>query len=157
VRRSIAIALIGVALAACTKVNDVTGALSPSPGSPSASSSARPSGATDGSVAPDGKPAIVVRTPRSGDDVVSGVTVSGTAFTRSGKVAIEILGDDGRQLAASLADTSCGANCRGRFSADLAFIVVGREDGIIRLYEPSPQDGTALSTTELTVGLVPGV
>ena len=152
-RRSIAIALIGVALAACTKVNDVTGALSPSPGSPSA----RPSGATGGSVAPDGKPAIVVRTPRSGDDVVSGVTVSGTAFTRSGKVAIEILGDDGRQLAASLADTSCGANCRGRFSADLAFIVVGREDGIIRLYEPSPQDGTALSTTELTVGLVPGV
>jgi len=32
------------------------------------------------------------------------------------------------------------------------------DDGQVEyLYEPSPQDGTALSTTELTVGLVPGV
>jgi immunoglobulin-like protein involved in spore germination len=156
VRRSFALVLVlaGVVLVGCTKVNEVTSALSPSP---SASTSSAPTGPTGRSVAPDGKSAIVVKTPRSGDDVVSGVTVSGTAFTGSGKIAIEILGDDGRQLAASLVDTSCGADCRGRFSADLAFIVVGRENGIIRLYEPSSQDGTALHTTELTVGLVPGV
>lgn len=148
-RRS-ALAVVLVATAACTSVDRVSEALSPSP---TTRALGAPTGATGST---SGDAAIAIRTPRGGDDIVSPVGISGRAETATGTVVVEILGDDGRELAASLVDVGCGANCRGGFAVDLAFFVDRREDGTVRVFEASAEDGTALHTTDVAVELVPG-
>jgi hypothetical protein len=152
-----AVVVLAALATACTSVDRVADALSPSPSAattkPGATGPTSPSGAT----VPAGKPAIAVETPRSGDELVSPIGISGRARTQSGTLVVEILGADGRELAAVSVDTSCGAGCRGEFSANLAFFVETRESGTVRVFEPSAEDGTALHTTEVAITLVPGV
>jgi hypothetical protein len=154
VRRAIVVMTFALVSVGCTQVGDVTDVLSPGPtGTPSPPLVTGPTALT---TAPDGKPAIVVRTPQPGDEIVSPVTVSGSANVFEGTVTIEIVGADGLQLAATSATATCGSGCRGRYSAEVAFYVPRRQDATIRAYEVSAEDGTELNVVEVQVVLVPG-
>lgn len=100
--------------------------------------------------------AIRIRTPRGGDDVLSPVAVSGTAISDAGKVVVDLLGEQGMELAAISVPIDCGSACRGRFRAELAFYVEARQTGRIEVYEVGP-GGVAEHLVQVDVTLVPGV
>ena len=147
------VVLATVALGACTQGLE-RGAEALSPTAP-VSPGATPSSGTDVATGPDGRPVIVVRTPVEGDDVVSGVQVSGTAIAAEGTVTVAILDDDGAPLASATTDVSCGSGCRGRYAVSLAFFVEDRRPGAIAVYETSPESGAAINLVQVPVALVP--
>jgi hypothetical protein len=143
-RLAVALVLVVVSALSCTSVDRVTSSLSPSAPPPTVTTG--PTGAAD---------TIVVDAPRPGDDVVSPLRISGVARTTSGSLIVEIVGHDGGQVAAARVRPTCGGDCRGPFSTELAFFVDRREEGSIRVFEVSAADGTALQSVDVPVTLVP--
>ena len=121
--------------------------------SPRAASGA--SGAS-GTTTADGKPAIVVRTPARGDEIVSPVQITGTAMVFEGTVSIAIVDAQGVPLASTFTTASCGSGCRGRYSVELAFIVERRQAATIQVFEVSAEGGNAMNVASVPVTLVPG-
>jgi hypothetical protein len=149
------LASVVLLLTSCSGFREVGERLSPSP---SASITPSPIVAT-GPSATGGtgeEPAIVVRTPRVGDELVSPVTVSGAADVFEATVGIVIVSADGEQLAATFATATCGSGCWGRYSADLAFFVQERTKATIQVFEQSAEDGSVAHLVEIPVTLVPG-
>ncbi|MEX2203647.1 MAG: Gmad2 immunoglobulin-like domain-containing protein [Actinomycetota bacterium] len=135
-------------------VGDVEGVLDPS-GSPTTS----PSPTVEPSLSPsDGaNPAIVVRMPVAGDEIVSPVTVAGTADVFEATVSIRILDANGQELAATFATATCGTGCRGKYSAEVFFFTEERQEGTIDVFESSAADGSVLNLVQVPVVLVPGI
>lgn len=151
--RGALVSLVALTLVAC-RTEEVVGALSPSPTTPSVSASAAVS--PTGSPTTDDEPAIVVRTPAPGDEVVSPVTIAGTADVFEGTVSIRVLGADGAELAAGFATATCGSGCRGEFATELSFFTEVRQNGTIEVFESSAEDGSQLNVVSIPVVLVPG-
>jgi hypothetical protein len=112
-------------------------------------------GAT-GTTTDDGKPAIVVRTPAAGDEIVSPVQITGTAVVFEGTVSVAILDAQGMPLASTFTTASCGAGCRERYAVEVAFIVEERQAGTIQVFEVSAEGGNAINVVSVPVTLVPG-
>ena len=152
-RRLLLILLLVVSSAACgLGIGDVTAVLTPS-SSPSPSGTPLPS---VGEPTGTGKAAIVVRTPLPGDEVVSPVTIAGSADVFEATVSIVILDASGQELAATFATATCGTGCRGRYSAALSFFTETRQSGTIAVFESSAEDGSARNVVTIPVVLVPG-
>ena len=147
--------LLAVMSVACgLGVGDVTAALSPStppPASPTVGAS--PLG---GGPAGSGKAPIVVRTPQPGNEVISPVTIAGTADVFEGTVSVVILDASGQTLAATFTTATCGGGCRGPFSTALSFFTEARQAGTIEVFESSAEDGSPLNLVSIPVTLVPG-
>lgn len=122
---------------------------SPSPPSPTASSPA--TGATG-----EGEPAIVVTSPAAGDEIVSPVTISGTADVFEATVSVRIVDASGSELAAGFATATCGSGCRGEFTTLLAFFAETRRPATIEVFESSAEDGSPINLVSIPVVLVPG-
>jgi hypothetical protein len=148
--------LIFVLLASsCGSSSKVVDILSSTPGSsPSATMSVTTSPSISGGSGA-GR-AIVVKTPRPGDEITSPVTVSGTADVAGVVVSIRVLDADGQELAAMAAQASCGTGCRGRFSATLAFLTQERQAGFVEVFGANGEGGPPASLVEIPVRLVPG-
>lgn len=141
-----------IALAACTGglergaeaiSRSPTPSVAPAPGTTAATGSTRDR-------------TIVVRSPQSGDEVVSPVEVSGTADVFEATVSISILDANGVPLASTSTSASCGSGCRGTYATSIAFFVEARQPGTIQVFERSAEDGTAQHLVEVPVTLVPG-
>ena len=151
--RRLAVAVLLVATS-CSAFGAASDALSLSP--------AVPTGGPPGALgptptpAPDGKPAIVVRTPLAGDELVSPVEVSGRAFIGGGEVTITLIDDTGAPLASTRTDVKCGSGCRGTFAGRLAFFAQQRISGAVVVFEVDPDDGSAVNVVSIPVTLVPG-
>ena len=144
-----AVVLVAAACGANPKVVEV---LESTPGSsPTIAESAVPP-----AVGPGAGRAIVVRTPARDAEIVSPVTVSGTADVSEGALGIVILDAAGQELAAMPTQASCGTGCRGKFSATLAFFTEERQAGIVQVFEASAEGGPPPSLVEIPVTLVPG-
>lgn len=141
-------------LAAACGVDDVEGVLDPS-GTPSTSAS--PTVEPSPEPSDDAEPAIVVRTPVAGDEIVSPVTVAGTADVFEATVSIRILDANGQELAATFTTATCGTGCRGKYSEEVFFFTEQRQDGTIEVFESSAADGSPLNLVSVPVVLVPGV
>jgi hypothetical protein len=155
VRRVVPALLLALSVSACS-AEPVTEALAPSTSastvvSPSASETTGPSGGTA-----EGRPAIVVRTPRPGDELVSPLRIAGSADVFEATVSIRLLDANGQELAATFATATCGSGCRGRFSAELSFFTPERQLGAIEVFESSAEDGSALHLVSIPVVLAPG-
>ncbi|GBC86214.1 hypothetical protein HRbin12_00200 [bacterium HR12] len=98
---------------------------------------------------------IRIRSPLAGDDVLSPVVVRGVASSESGEVLVRVVDAAGTELAAMEVPIGCGAGCRGRFEARLAFYVPSRSPGTVQALEVAA-DGTVLQAAEVPVTLVPG-
>ena len=120
--------------------------------------SATPPASTEATttVTPTGKPPIVVRTPWAQDEIVSPVTVSGTADVFEATVSIRVLDEHGQELASGFATATCGSGCRGRYSTELFFFVDRRQPGTVEVFESSAEDGSQLFLVSIPVVLVPG-
>jgi hypothetical protein len=97
---------------------------------------------------------IAVAEPGRLSRVVSPVRVAGTADpTFEQNLVIEVLGEDGGQLA--LMPTTIGADVgqRGPFEAEVPFTVTAEQPGRIIVYSDSPRDGglTHLASVEVTL------
>ena len=151
--RRLLLVLLSVSGAACgLGVGDVTSALTPS-SSASPTGSPSPSGGEPTGDEP--KASIVVRTPQPGDEVVSPVTIAGTADVFEATVSIVILDESGQELAATFATATCGTGCRGRYSAEVSFFTETRQSGTITVFESSAEDGTPRNLVTIPVVLVP--
>jgi len=153
--RPLAVALVVVLATSCSAFGDASEALSSSRPSSSPSAASNLTGPTP-TPAPDGKPAIVVKTPASGDQIVSPVEVSGRANVADGTVQVALVADDGTPLASTTAETDCGADCRGGFSVPVAFFVQERVAGTIQVFRLSREGATAIDVVAVPVTFVPG-
>jgi len=157
VLRRLLLGVFALAVIAVACVGDVEDVLEPS--EPRTTSSPSPEPTVEPSPEPsDGvKPAIVVRTPVAGDEIVSPVAVAGTADVFEATVSIRILDANGQELAAAFATATCGTGCRGKYSAEVFFFTEERRDGTIEVFESSAADGSPLNLVSVPVELVPGV
>ena len=131
-RRAALAVLLALAASACTEpVGRVTEVLTPTP-SPSAS----PGAGLSPEVVGD---AIEVETPFPEGEVGSPVSVTGTADVVGADVTVRVLDEDGTELAATIAEASCGDGCRGTFAAELFFFVEERQPGWIEVSGASTQ------------------
>jgi hypothetical protein len=154
VRRALALVAVLIVVASCTKgIEEATDVLSGSP----APSTPPPGGSGPGPTpAPDGRPAVIVTSPAAGDELVSPIEVAGRAFVSEGEVTIAFLDANGTPLASTRTEVSCGAECRGAFSARVAFFVQERGSGSIAVFEVSAEDGSAVNVVSVPVTFVPG-
>jgi hypothetical protein len=104
---------------------------------------------------PPSSPAIVVNSPKSGSEVSSPVTVSGTADVFEAQLRIRILDESGHVLADVPVHASCGTGCRGTFSAKISFHVSHRQHGEIWAFDYSPRDGSMIDLVKVRVILLP--
>ncbi len=151
--------VFALAIIAVACVGDVEDVLEPSESPTTSSPSPEPTVEPSPEPSPsDGvKPAIVVRTPVAGDEIVSPVTVAGTADVFEATVSIRILDANGEELAAAFATATCGSGCRGKYSAEVFFFTEERQDGTIEVFESSAADGSPLNLVSVPVELVPGI
>lgn len=142
-RSPIALFFLSAVLAACSSGSQsgpsptATGAPSPSP-SPS----------------PTPEAAIVVTSPRSGDQVSSPVMIRGNADVFEATVSISILDAAGTEIVRTFTTATCGTGCRGTFSKAVRFDVTETQPGIVRVYESSAEDGTPINVVDIPVTLI---
>jgi hypothetical protein len=142
---------VSILAVACGATGEVVEALSPTPsGTPSPSPAEKPT------PTPDEDPAIVVRAPAEGDEVVSPVRIAGTADVFEANVSVRIVDERGVEIAAGFTTATCGSGCRGRFSTELFFVTEDRQNGAVEVFEASAEDGSELNLVSIPVVLVPG-
>lgn len=146
--------LAALVLVACTRGFERSAEALRSP----AVSEASPSGTTGTTTSPaPSSPGgtIRIRAPRAGDEVASPVEVRGVAATAEGEVLVRVVDAQGTDLGAMYVEITCGAGCRGRFEARLAFYVPVRQTGLVQALELGP-GGVVAQLAEIPVTLVPG-
>jgi hypothetical protein len=137
----VALLVVAVAMVACSSGSQ-SGAGPSATGSPSISSSPTP------------EAAIVVTSPRSGDEVSSPVSIEGNADVFEATVSIDILDSAGKPIIRTFTTASCGTGCRGTFSKAVPFTVDTTQPGTIRVYESSAEDGKPINVVDIPVTLV---
>ena len=151
--RSIALAALLATATSCTAgLDEASEALS---GSPAPSPSSVPGVGPVPTPAPDGRPAVIVTSPVSGEELSSPVVVSGRAFVDAGEVTITMLDETGTPLASTRTEVRCGAGCRGRYEAHLAFFAQQRVGGAVVVFEVSSQGGIPVNVVSIPVTFVP--
>ena len=138
-----ALFVVSAVLAACS---------SGSQGAPSPTATGSASPTTSASPTPE--PAIVVTSPRPGDEVSSPLTIRGNADVFEATVSISILDGDGNEIVRTFTTATCGTGCRGTFSKAVRFDVTETQSGIVRVYESSAEDGTPINVVDIPVTLV---
>ncbi len=137
----VAFLVVAVAMVACSSGSQSGAGATGSP-SPTISSSPTP------------KPAIVVTSPRSGDEVSSPVSIEGNADVFEATVSIDILDSAEKPIVRTFTTASCGTGCRGTFSKAVSFTVDTTQPGTIRVYESSAEDGKPIHVVDIPVTLV---
>jgi hypothetical protein len=157
VSRRLLFVVLSLAVLAAGCVGDVEDALDPSESPATSSPTSEPTVEPSPEPSDGAEPAIVVQTPAAGDEIVSPVTVAGTADVFEATVSIRILDASGEELAAAFATATCGTGCRGKYSAEVFFFTEERQDGTIEVFESSAADGSPLNLVSVPVVLVPGI
>jgi hypothetical protein len=139
----VALLVVAVAMVACSS-GPYSGAGASATGSPSPTISSSPTP----------KPAIVVTSPRSGDEVSSPVSIEGNADVFEATVSIDVLDSAGKPIVRTFTTATCGTGCRGTFSKAVRFAVDTTQPGTIRVYESSAEDGTPINVVDIPVTLV---
>ena len=139
----VAFLVVPVALVACS---------SGSQSGPGPSATGLPSVTISGSPIPQA--AIVVTSPRSGDQVFSPVMIRGNADVFEATVSIDILDSAGKTVVRTFTTATCGTGCRGSFSKAVRFAVDTSQPGTIRVYESSAENGKPINVVDIPVTLV---
>ena len=154
--RRLLLGVLALVVLAGACVGDVEDVLDPSESPSTSSPTSEPTVEPSPDPSNGGRPAIALRTPVAGDEIVSPVTVAGTADVFEATVSIRILDANGQELAATFATATCGSGCRGKYSAEVFFFTEERQDGTIEVFESSAADGSPLNLVSVPVLLVPG-
>lgn len=98
-------------------------------------------------------PSILVASPSIGDRVSSPITIAGTADVFEATVSIAVIDAFGTEIVRTFTTATCGTGCRGDFSASVRYQVPRTQSGIVRVYESSAKDGSAVNVVEIPVTL----
>ena len=104
--------------------------------------------------------AIVVASPKPGQDVSSPVRISGTASVFEGTVQLSVLDADGDEVGRGFTTATAGAPDRGTFSKRLEFTVGKAQEGAVEVFEqnaasPGESADRRLFTVTVPVRLEP--
>lgn len=100
-------------------------------------------------------PAIVVETPKPGDEISSPVTISGFANVFEANVNIRISDANGDILVETFTTATCGSGCWGDFSEDVEFEVSEAQEGRVEVLTYSAEDGSERDVISIPVLLIP--
>jgi hypothetical protein len=100
-------------------------------------------------------PPIVVGSPVIGQSLTSPVTVAGTADVFEATISVRILDENGKEIARTFTNASCGTGCRGDYSTSVRYSVSHQQSGTVEVYEVSAKDGSAIKLQDIPVILTP--
>ncbi|HEV3473489.1 MAG TPA: Gmad2 immunoglobulin-like domain-containing protein [Actinomycetota bacterium] len=100
-------------------------------------------------------PAIVLESPKPGDEVSNPVTISGFANTFEANVVIRIRDANGDVLVETFTTATCGSGCWGDFSEDVRYEVTEPQEGRIEVLTYSAEDGSERDVISTPVFLTP--
>jgi hypothetical protein len=102
------------------------------------------------------QPAIVVETPKQGDEVSSPVEVAGTADVFEANVTVRLLDRTGDEISRGFTTATCGTGCRGDFSTQVVFRVPAKQRGTLVVSdEDADGDGKPQHEARIAVTLLP--
>ena len=100
-------------------------------------------------------PNVVVESPRPGDEIAGGATVTGFANVFEANVNYRLLDENGDVLVEDFTTATCGSGCWGDFEITLDFEVDGRQEGRVEVLTFSAEDGSEQDVVSIPVVLVP--
>lgn len=100
-------------------------------------------------------PSIIVDMPSKGDTVSSPVTISGKARVFEANVRITIFDAAGNVLADTFTTAEEGAPALAPYTASVPFNTASQQQGCIRVFEESAQDGSPRNVVQVEVNLAP--
>jgi hypothetical protein len=103
----------------------------------------------------DFAPAILVESPSPGESVRSPVHVTGTANTYEATFNYSLLDAAGKQLAHNFVTATSGNGERGTFAFDVPFSVDTAQNGTLKVYELSAENGAVVHEREIPLRLLP--
>ncbi len=98
-------------------------------------------------------PAILVRTPQSGERVPNPVTVAGSANVFEANVTVEVLDANGKVVGSTFTTATCGTGCRGTFSIAVPYEVPSATRGLIVVHDDDAA-GTGTPPHEVRIPVV---
>ena len=100
-------------------------------------------------------PAILVEDPSPGESVRSPIHVTGTANTYEATFNYSLRDAAGKQLAHDYVTATSGNGERGTFAFDVPFSVDTAQNGTLRVFELSAENGAVVHEREIPLRLVP--
>jgi germination protein M len=100
-------------------------------------------------------PSVLVESPLAFGQVSSPLTAKGTANTFEATFSFEILDENGEVIAGDFATATSGSGTRGTFNFEQPFVVEEEQDGALRVFELSAEDGSRMNEIEIPVRLLP--
>lgn len=100
-------------------------------------------------------PAIVVESPKPGDDFASGDEVTGFANVFEATVNLRVVDEDGKVLVETFTTATCGTGCWGDFSKKLKFDIDEPQQGRVEALTFSAEDGSEQDVVSIPVTLLP--
>lgn len=98
-------------------------------------------------------PLVLVESPLAFEDVRSPLTAAGTANTFEATFSFEILDSSGEVIAADFVTATSGTGMRGTFEFSQPFVVDSDQEGTLRVFELSAEDGSRINEVETPVEL----
>lgn len=96
---------------------------------------------------------LLIDSPSAGDGFPPGSTVTGCTNAFEAAFQWELLGADGEVLASGNETATCGSGCLGTFEFTIDYQVDEGQEGTVRLFVESAQDGSVQMETETQVRL----
>lgn len=100
-------------------------------------------------------PPVLVEEPLAFDRVSSPLRARGTANTFEATFSFEILDADGEVLASDFVTATSGSGTRGTFRFEQPFVVEEEQEGTLRVFELSAEDGSRTNEVDIPIRLVP--
>jgi hypothetical protein len=100
-------------------------------------------------------PSVLVESPLAFQEVSSPLSASGTANTYEATFSFEILDANGKVLASDFVTATSGSGERGTFRFEQPFVVDEAQDGTLRVFELSAEDGSRINEVEIPLRLLP--
>lgn len=98
---------------------------------------------------------LMVTAPAADSEFPPGATVSGCTNAFEASFQWELLGADGEVLASGNEMASCGSGCLGTFGFAVDYSVDEAQQGTLRLFVESAEDGSVQMENETQVQLLP--
>ena len=102
-----------------------------------------------------GDPSVIVDAPTAGATVTSPVTISGKARVFEANVRITIFDAAGNVLVDTFTTASEAGPVLAPYTASVAFNTANQQQGCIRVFEESAQDGSPRNVVQVEVNLAP--
>jgi hypothetical protein len=100
-------------------------------------------------------PPILVEQPSPDDTVTSPLHVTGNANTFEATFNYDLQDEGGKSLAKDFVTAKSGSGTRGTFDVTIPFTVASPQDGSLKVFELSAEDGSVVHERVIPIHLAP--